>query len=169
MILSLPEEAAVIASLPILSINIDSIESTLNLLARYGIRHVNVGAVIVSDALRDTDGLGITLQEYEHAAVVVEEAAPASGINYVFSSPIWYRKENPRDLSNWGWKCTASENAPFVTVDGDVFACLHGRKRMGNLKDAPGDAPLALPITVLSQRPPDEVDFTTLCNSCREP
>lgn len=169
MIQSLPEEAAVVASLPILSINIDNIESALSLLARYGIRHLNVGAVLVPDALRSAEGLGITLQEYEHASVVVEEAAPASGISFVFSSPVWYRKENPQDLSNWGWKCTASENAPFVTVDGDVYACLHGRKRMGSLRDAPRDRPTALPIAMLSDRPPDEVDFSTLCNSCREP
>jgi len=168
MLLSSPEEAAVIASLPILSINIDNIESTLNLLARYGIRHVNVGAVIVSDALRSTDGLGITLQEYEHAAVIIEEAAPAAGINFVFASPVWYRKENPRDLSNWGWKCTASENAPFVTVEGDVFACLHGRMRMGSLRDAAADTPPPLPISMLSDGPIDEVDYATLCKNCRE-
>lgn len=169
MILSSPEEAAVIADMPIVSVNIDNIESTLNLLSRYGIRHVNVGAVIVPDALRGRVGLGVTLQEYEHATVVIEEAAPAAGIHYVFASPVWFRKENPRDLSNWGWKCTASENAPFVTVGGDVFPCLHGKTPLGSFRDAPGDAPLPLPLSALSDRPLDEVDFTSLCNSCREP
>jgi hypothetical protein len=167
-VLSSPEEAVVIVSLPVLSINIDRIESTLDLLARCGIRHVNVSAVVVPDALRSADGLGITLQEYEHASVIVEEAAPAAGINYVLASPVWYRKDNPRDLSSWGWKCTASENAPFVTVDGDVFACLHGKARMGSLREAPADSPLPLPVTMLSDLPSDEVDLSTLCNGCPE-
>jgi len=167
MILGMPEEAAVIVAFPILSTNIDAIESTLKTLHRYGVRHVKVGALLVPDKLKDEERFGVTLQEYEHTVVVVERLAADLDLSYVLSSPLWMRGSNPSDVGGWGWACTASENALFVTVDGSLHPCLHARQKLGRLADA-GPAPLPSPLGALTDLPPEEVDYVRLCRGCRD-
>lgn len=167
MILGTPDEAAVIVAFPILSTNIDTIESTLRTLHRYGVRHVKVGALLVPEKLRDEERFGVTLREYESAVVIVESLAADLGLSYVLSSPLWMHGDNPSGVSGWGWACTASENALFVTVDGSLYPCLHARQKLGRLMDD-GTAPLPSPLGALTDLPPDEVDYVHLCRGCRD-
>jgi hypothetical protein len=168
MIKSAPDEVFVIAIFPVIRSNIDNIEETLALLKRYGIDVVKIVSVIVPDEIRSEEGLGITLQEYEHAVAAAEISARSIGLSYIFGSPVWYRKHNPRTLSGWGWTCTAAENSPFIATNGDIFPCMHSRRKLGSLKEEEETPGLPSPLRALTNVPPDEVDYTTLCNCCLE-
>ncbi|MFH1437412.1 MAG: hypothetical protein ABIJ56_17030 [Pseudomonadota bacterium] len=166
-IMTAPGEAAVIVDFTVAGFNIDNIRPTLELVKRYGVRNVSIGAILVPDAL-GRGGLGITLGEYEHAVVAVEEAADSLGINYTFQSPAWFRDKNPKSIDGWQWKCTAGENAPSIRTNGDIAPCLHSEKKAGNIMDSGSLWNIPLPIEMLTDTPADEVDYVTLCNRCSE-
>ena len=166
-IMTAPDETAVIVDFTVTGLNMDNIRPTLELVKRYGVSNVSVGAIIVPDELQGK-GYGITLGEYEHAVVAIEEAADSLGIHYTFQSPAWFRDANPKSLDGWKWKCTAGENAPAIRTSGDIAPCLHSEKKAGNIMDSDSLPNIPLPIEMLTDTPADEVDYVTLCNRCQE-
>ena len=166
-IMTAPDETAVIVDFTVTGSNIDNIRPTLELLKRCGVSNVGIGAIIVPDGLQHK-GLGITLGEYEHAVVAIEESADSLGINYTFQSPAWFRDKNPESLDGWKWKCTAGENTPTILTNGDIVPCLHSEKKAGNIMDKGTLRDVPLPIEMLTGAPADEVDYVTLCNRCAE-